>query len=70
MKMPRHMGQVRRTAQNLEVVQVREADNVLLIRAQSLGRTELRDYSRVEKRPKGWTPPSAKEAARRAGQKK
>ena len=32
MKMPGHMGQVRRTVQNLEVVQVREADNVLLIR--------------------------------------
>src|SRR2546430_17649041 len=32
MKMPGHMGQVRRTAQNLEVVQVREADNLLLIR--------------------------------------
>ena len=32
MKMPGHMGQVRRTAQNLRVVQVREADNVLLIK--------------------------------------
>ena len=32
MKMPGHMGQVRRTAQNLEIVQVRPADNVLLIR--------------------------------------
>lgn len=32
MKMPGHMGQVRRTVQNLLVVQVREADNVLLIR--------------------------------------
>jgi len=32
MKMPGHMGQVRRTVQNLEVIQVREADNVLLIR--------------------------------------
>ena len=32
MKMPGHMGQVRRTTQNLEVIQVREADNVLLIR--------------------------------------
>jgi large subunit ribosomal protein L3 len=31
MKMPGHMGQVRRTAQSLRVVQVREADNVLLI---------------------------------------
>ncbi len=32
MRMPGHMGQVRRTTQNLEVVQVREADNVLLIK--------------------------------------
>jgi large subunit ribosomal protein L3 len=32
MKMPGHMGQVRRTVQNLEVMQVREADNVLLIK--------------------------------------
>ncbi|HOX01742.1 MAG TPA: 50S ribosomal protein L3 [Candidatus Paceibacterota bacterium] len=32
MKMPGHMGQVRRTVQNLQVVQVREADQVLLIK--------------------------------------
>lgn len=32
MKMPGHMGQVRRTVQNLKVVQVREAENILLIR--------------------------------------
>jgi large subunit ribosomal protein L3 len=32
MKMPGHMGQVRRTAQNLQVLQVREAENLLLIR--------------------------------------
>jgi len=32
MRMPGHMGQVRRTAQNLQVVQVREADNLLLIK--------------------------------------
>jgi large subunit ribosomal protein L3 len=32
MKMPGHMGQVRRTVQNLEIVQVREAENVLLIK--------------------------------------
>ena len=32
MKMPGHMGQVKRTAQNLEVIQVREADNILLIK--------------------------------------
>ena len=32
MKMPGHMGQVRRTNQNLEIIQVREADNILLIK--------------------------------------
>lgn len=32
MRMPGHMGQVRRTIQNLEIIQVREADNILLIK--------------------------------------
>jgi large subunit ribosomal protein L3 len=32
MKMPGHMGQVQRTTQNLEIVQVREAENLLLIK--------------------------------------
>jgi large subunit ribosomal protein L3 len=32
MKMPGHLGQVQRTVQNLQIVQVREADNLLLIR--------------------------------------
>lgn len=32
MKMPGHMGQVRRTTQNLEVIQVRPQDNVILIK--------------------------------------
>jgi large subunit ribosomal protein L3 len=32
MRMPGHMGQVRRTVQNLVVVQVREAENLLLIK--------------------------------------
>ena len=32
MKMPGHLGQVQRTTQNLEVIQVREADNILLIK--------------------------------------
>ena len=30
--MPGHMGQVRRTVQNLQVVEVREAENILLIK--------------------------------------
>ena len=32
MRMPGHMGQVRVTTQNLEVIQVRDADNVLLVK--------------------------------------
>jgi large subunit ribosomal protein L3 len=32
MKMPGHMGQVRRTTQNLEVIQVRPDDHVLLVK--------------------------------------
>lgn len=32
MRMPGHMGQVQRTIQNLEIVQVREAENLLLIK--------------------------------------
>ncbi|HWF19298.1 MAG TPA: 50S ribosomal protein L3 [Verrucomicrobiae bacterium] len=32
MRMPGHMGQVQRTVQNLEIIQVREADNLLLIK--------------------------------------
>ena len=32
LKMPGHMGQVRRTTQNLQVLQVRDAENILLIR--------------------------------------
>lgn len=32
MRMPGHMGQVQRTTQNLEVIQVREEDNLLLIK--------------------------------------
>jgi len=32
LKMPGHMGAVRRTSQNLEIIQVRPDDNVLLIR--------------------------------------
>ncbi len=58
MKMPGHMGQVRRTVQNLEVIQVREADNLLLIRGSCPGAEG--DYVIIresKKRPKGWKPP-------------
>ncbi len=55
MKMPGHMGQVRRTTQNLQVVQVKEADNLLLIRGAIPGSNG--DYVVIresKKRPKGW----------------
>src|ERR1039457_5857762 len=58
MKMPGHLGQVQRTTQNLEVVQVREADNLLLIKGAIPG-AEC-DYIIIresKKRPKGWKPP-------------
>jgi large subunit ribosomal protein L3 len=57
MKMPGHLGQVRRTVQNLEVVQVHEADNLLLIRGALPGAEG--DYVVIresKKRPKGWRP--------------
>ena len=37
MKMPGHMGQVRRTVQNLEVIQVHEADHLLLVKGSCPG---------------------------------
>jgi len=37
LKMPGHMGQVQRTVQNLEVVQVRKEDGILLIRGSTPG---------------------------------
>src|SRR5438132_11427537 len=69
MKMPGHMGQVQRTTQNLEVVQVHEADNLLLIKGSIPGAEG--DYVIIresKKRPKGWKPPvsivSGKKAAK------
>jgi large subunit ribosomal protein L3 len=58
LRMPGHMGQVRRTVQNLEVIQVREADNLLLIKGFLPGSEG--DYVVIresKKRPKGWKPP-------------
>ena len=57
MRMPGHMGQVRRTAQNLEVIRVHEADNLLLIKGAIPGANG--DYVVIresKKRPKGWKP--------------
>lgn len=52
--MPGHMGQVQRTTQNLEVIQVREADHVLLIKGSIPGAKG--DYVLIresKKHPKG-----------------
>jgi len=54
MKMPGHMGQVKRTVQNLQVIQVREAENVLLIKGAIPGANN--DYVIIresKKLPKG-----------------
>ncbi|HUA65940.1 MAG TPA: 50S ribosomal protein L3, partial [Alphaproteobacteria bacterium] len=58
LRMPGHMGQVQRTTQNLEVIQVREAENLLLIKGSIPGSEG--DYIVIresKKRPKGWKPP-------------
>src|SRR5712672_1226626 len=71
MKMPGHMGQVRRTTQNLEVVQVREEDNLLLIRGAIPGSNG--DYVVIresKKRPKGWKPHAARVETKKAEAKK
>ena len=70
MKMPGHMGQVRRTNQNLQVLQVREADNLLLIAGAIPGSNG--DYVIIresKKRPKGWKPHAA-QVAGKGGAKK
>jgi len=67
MKMPGHMGQVRRTSQNLEVIQVREADNLLLIKGAIPGANG--DYvviREAKKQPKGWKPHAERAEAKKA----
>src|SRR2546430_9996812 len=71
MRMPGHMGLVRRTIQNLEVIQVREADNVLLIRGAIPGSTG--DYVIIrdsKKRAKGWKPHAERAGTKKAEKKK
>jgi large subunit ribosomal protein L3 len=58
LRMPGHMGQVQRTTQNLEIIQVREAENILLVKGSIPGSEG--DYIVIresKKRPKGWKPP-------------
>ena len=68
MRMPGHMGQVRRTVQNLEVVQVRTDDGLLLIKGSMPGAEG--DYVIIresKKRPKGWISPSLKAQSKGKG---
>jgi large subunit ribosomal protein L3 len=70
-KMPGHMGQVKRTTQNLEIIQVREADNLLLIKGAIPGAEG--DYIVIresKKRPKGWKPPVSLAPMKRKGAEK
>jgi len=65
-RMPGHMGQDSRTTQNLEVIQVREQDNLLLIKGSIPGAEG--DYVVIresKKRPKGWRPPVASVSAKK-----
>jgi large subunit ribosomal protein L3 len=67
MRMPGHMGQSNRTTQNLEIVQVREADNLLLIKGALPGAEG--DYVVIresKKRPKGWKAPVASVGKKKA----
>jgi len=71
MKMPGHLGQVRRTAQNLQVIQVREAENLLLIKGSFPGAEG--DYVIIresKKRPKGWKPPVASQGKKKGADAK
>lgn len=61
MKMPGHMGQVRRTTQNLEVIQVRPDDNVMLIKGAIPG--SKGDYVVIRESKK--YPKGKKEAAKK-----
>ena len=68
MKMPGHMGQVTRTTQNLEVIQVRETENLLLIKGAIPGAEG--DYVVIresKKRPKGWKPPVSSAPMKKKG---
>jgi large subunit ribosomal protein L3 len=64
------MGQRSRTTQNLEVIQVLEADNLLLIKGAIPGAEG--DYVVIresKKRPKGWKPPVAAVGKKKADAK-
>src|SRR6266480_5851363 len=68
LRMPGHMGQVQRTTQNLEVIPVHEAENLLLIKGSIPGAEA--DYFVIresKKRPKGWKPPVSSAPMKKKG---
>ena len=70
MKMPGHMGQVTRTTQNLQVIQVHGAENLLLIKGSIPGSEG--DYVVIresKKRPQGWKAPVATGSKKKADAK-
>jgi len=69
--MPGHMGQVRRTTQNLQIIQVIEAENLLLIKGAVPG--SKGDYVVIresKKQPKGWKPHAERPEAKKETKKK
>jgi large subunit ribosomal protein L3 len=67
MKMPGHMGQVQRTTQNLQVIQVREAEGLLLIKGAIPGsKGDFVVIRESKKRRKGWVPPQPAKTAKAA----
>ena len=69
--MPGHMGQDTRTTQNLEVIQVRESENLLLIKGSIPGAEG--DYIVIresKKRPKGWKAPVSISLKKKGADKK
>jgi large subunit ribosomal protein L3 len=64
LKMPGHMGQVQRTVLNLQVIQVREADNLLLIKGSCPGAEGDYVIVRLAKKRKPEPPKSAEPAAK------
>lgn len=71
MRMPGHMGQVRRTTQNLEVIQVRPDDNLLLIKGAIPGAkgdyVVIRESKKIPKGTVRKVPAPTGKAAKAAG---
>lgn len=65
MKMPGHMGQVQRTSQNLEIIQVRDEENILLIKGSVPG--SKGDYVVIRGAKKGMKPKKVETKAAPAG---